>query len=231
MPGRRRRTVVVSLIAIAAALGAWSAAAGAATVTVGSPMSNPNLAPGTIGDSTQTQTLVNLTLGEAGAHVASPVSGTIVSWSVSANGTGSYGIRILRPAGDGQFTGGPPAFQVVTTPDAPPNAHTFQANLPIQAGDLIGLDIPVNNGVNGYTPADGSTWSAWDPALPEGSTSAPNPIFTSPGTELAFNVTVQYPDTPTNQTPKPKPKCKKKKKHKRSAESAKKKKCKKKKKH
>jgi hypothetical protein len=195
-------------------------------------MTSTNLAPGTIGDSGNTQTIANTALGEAGAHVASPVDGTIISWRVSANGTGNYGIRILRPAGGDQYTGGPTTFQAVTSPDPPPAAHTFSASIPIKAGDLIGLDIPPGNGVNGYTPDPGSQWDAWDPALPEGSTSAPDPIG-SPGTEMAFNATVQYPDPPGSgsTTPTKKKKCKKKKKHKRSAESAKKKKCKKKKKH
>ena len=115
--------------------------------------------------------------------------------------------RLASGGRHGQFTGGPPAFQAVTTPDAPPASHTFSANIPIQAGDLIGIDIPPNNGVNGYTPAEGSTWSAWDPALSAGSTSAPNPLFTGPGTEMAFNATVQYLDAATPGKAK---KCKKK---------------------
>jgi hypothetical protein len=110
--------------------------------------------------------------------------------------------------------------------------QTFSANLPIQVGDLIGLDLPQYDGSSGGVRAfgflDNSSWIQFDPAIPAGGTDSPT--FPPDQThELAINATVQYPDPPTTPST-PAKKCKKKRKHKRTAESAKKK-CKKKKKH
>jgi hypothetical protein len=222
MPGRTRRRVFASLIAVAATLGVWSASAGAATVTVGDPMTLP-LDGGFVGNNGATITAANTTIQEPGAHVTSPVNGTIVQWRALPTGTGEYALRVLRPDGAGGYTGAGRARENISTP----GDYTFGANLPIQAGDLIGLDMPNQGGVQGSgASVPQGVVSFWVPALPEGSTLAPFDTFTF--AEFAFNATVQYPDTPTGTAPSKK--CKKKRKHKRSAESAKKKKCKKKKK-
>jgi hypothetical protein len=149
--------------------------------------------------------------------VTSPVTGTIVQWRVTTLGTGRYAIRVLRPAGGDSYTGAGTSAQEITTA----GAYTVAANLPIQAGDLLGLDLPNSNGVAGAIPA-GSADATWVPNPLDGVTAAP--VFTDSNIELAFNADVQSPDPPTTAK-----KCKKKKKHKRSASSAKKK-CKKKKK-
>ena len=227
MRGRARR-IVASLVAAAALTVAWSASAGAATVLVGSPMTSPDVQPGTIGSVSNTETVANLTLDEAGAHVASPVDGTVISWSINTEPTtGNYAFRVLRPAGGDQYTAVASVPQFVTGV----GVHTFSANLPIQTGDLIALDLPQGvgdaRGVRAFGFLPNSSWIQFDPAIPAGGTDSPTfpPDQTQ---ELAINATVQYPD-PATTTPAKK-KCKKKKKHKRSAASAKKK-CKKKKKH
>jgi hypothetical protein len=228
----RAKTLGVVLILAAAACCLWATSAGAATVTVGSPITR-GLDGGYVGNNGSTVTVANTALSEPGAHVTSPVSGTIVSWRAITTGTGEYALRVLRPGSGGEYTGAGRSPENVSIA----GDHTFSANLAIQAGDLIGLDLPDNQGMSGaafYVPA--GTWSFWVPALPEGSADPPFDSFTH--AELAFNATVQYTETPgggsTTATPAPaaaKSKCKKKKKHKRSAESAKKKGCKKKKKH
>jgi hypothetical protein len=222
-PGKARRRVLASLIAVAAALFMSVSAAEAATVTVGSPMTAFPCC-GTTGNNGSSITVANVALPEPGANVTSPVSGTITSWRAITAGVGPYAIRVLRPAGGGAYTGaGTSVGNVDTAGD-----HTFAASLPIQAGDLLALDLPNQQGMAGGNP-DGAKWTAWifDPvhgigALPDGSTAAPNPVFDETNAELLFNAVVQTPD------PVPAKKCKKKK-HKRSASSAKKK-CKKKKK-
>jgi hypothetical protein len=219
-----------SLILFAAAACVWSASTQAATVTVGSPISRSIGSGGTQGPSGNTETVANTALPEAGAHVTSPVNGTIVRWRmVASGGGGSYALRVLRPAGAGAYKGVGRAPVTGVDGDT-----TFTASLPIQAGDLIALDLAegTENGVSAVSGViAGARWDAWLPAIPEGVGDTP---FTSNFTqELAFNAVVQYPDpagsapiTPAPTTPTKK-KCKKK--HKRSAESAKKKKCKKKK--
>jgi hypothetical protein len=134
-------------------------------------------------------------------------------------GTGTYALRVLRPSG-GQFIGAGTSAANVTSA----GPQTFTANLPIQAGDLIGVDSPGSPSDVAAAQVTGSKAHTWFPPVPDGSmsgtgTDAPlNP-------ELALNADVQFPDTPA---PTPSKKCKKKKKHKRSAAAAKK--CKKKKK-
>jgi hypothetical protein len=179
---------------------------------------------GYVGNNGATVTVANTTIQESGAHVTAPVSGTITQWRVQPTGTGEYALRILRPDSGGTFAGAGRIAQNILAP----GDYTFSANVPIQVGDLVGLDLPNNQGVAGSgASVPQGVVSFWIPALPEGSSLAPLDTFSS--AEFAFNATVQYPD-PASPTTPTKSKCKKKKKHKRSAESAKKK-CKKKKKH
>jgi hypothetical protein len=229
MQGRTRRFSVSLTAAIATALMA-AGTAQAATVTVGSPIANIG-SGGVVAPNGSTETVANTALPEAGAHVTSPVNGAIVSWRlVSSSTTGdSYSLRVLRPQSNGTYegVGSAPVSNVI-------GDQTFSASLPIQAGDLIGVDLANNGGGirATLTPTVGAAWDGWIPAVPESGFAAPNPGTHATDQELAFNAVVQYPDpvaTPPSTTAA-KPKCKKKKKHRRSAESAKKK-CKKKKKH
>jgi hypothetical protein len=235
MPGRTRSKVVASLVAVTAALCAWSAPAGAATVVVGDPMVLGH--DSSYFSSGATATVANTALSESGAHVTSPVNGTIVSWRVITTGTGEYALRVLRPGTAGEYTGAGRSPQTVTVA----GDQTFSANLPIQTGDLVGVDIPDfsidGSGISGHSlAAVGGVFSTWVPALAEGAAEAPGDSFTNQ--EMAINATVEYTETPggpgtggggPGTTPPSKKKCKKKKKHKSSAQSAKKK-CKKKKK-
>ena len=166
--------------------------------------------------------MANVALGEPGANLTSPVNGTIIRWRVTTAGpvgTGTYALRVLRPSG-GQFIGAGTSAANVTSA----GPQTFTANLPIQAGDLIGVDSPGSPSDVAAAQVTGSKAHTWFPPVPDGSmsgtgTDAPlNP-------ELALNADVQFSDTPTVPAPTPSKKCKKKK-HKSSAAAAKKKKCK-----
>jgi hypothetical protein len=215
-PGRPLKPVIAVLVAAATAVSLWIApAAGAATVTLG-PTGDffPSLHSNN-GDIT----VANVTLNEPGLNVSSPVNGTIVQWHVVTGGTGQYVLRVIRPAPGGLYAavGSSPAD--VTT--AGPN--TFPANLPIQAGDLIGVDVPTNQGIALGTVA-GSKYVGWGTPL----TSTPTASdFDFSDFDVALSAQVQYPDPAPPANPGTKKKCKKKK-HKRSASAAKK--CKKKKK-
>jgi hypothetical protein len=206
------------------AIGVWlsaASAAGAATVTVGSPLTGDFSAPTSNLACLDTDcTIANTSLAESGARATSPQSGTVVQWRIIAHDAGDFALRVLRPAGAGQYTGVGTSPQTISEV----GAHTFAANLPIQAGDLIGLDIPEGSDIAKADVA-GSAVGIWGPPLADNSTDAP--VFPFSDIEVAFNADVQYPDATTPAAPKKK--CKKKRKHKRSAESATKKKCKKKK--
>ncbi len=173
------------LLAGAAACALWAApSADAATVTVGSPMTMPANGTAVCGAAC---TWANTALGESGANVTSPISGTIVRWRLAGGSTGGpFELRVIRPAGGGLYTGfgtSSPA-QPVGSGD-----QNFTTNLPIQAGDLIGINEPSGSGVPRFTPPT-STESAWNPALPDGTTAtAPSGNF--PGFESLFNADVE----------------------------------------
>jgi hypothetical protein len=176
-----------------AGVAAWAllaaAAAQAATVTVGSPLTAPFT--DTFGG---TATEVNFTLGEPGTRVTSPVNGTIVSYRVKVDSppTDRFAIRAIRPASGGAFTGagtGPP----LTPPSS--GLQSFSANLPIRAGDFVGLDLVDPGSVVAFQnagPSTGSTVYEWgnNGFLADGDTAPPK--YTYADGELAFNADVRY---------------------------------------
>jgi hypothetical protein len=173
------------LYPVLAALGAWmllpAGSAQAAVVTVGSPLKTTfggDLCSGPSG------TLANSALSEAGANVTSPVSGAVVGWKMNGNYSGGpFRLRVLKPAGSGQYTGA--GSSATVSPISGPQAYT--TDLPIAAGDLIGLDV--HEGCIGAAGVAGSDLINWNPALPDGSTLAPPYPFSN--IELGFNAEVQ----------------------------------------
>src|SRR5262249_32677644 len=133
-------------------------------------------------------------LGEPGSQVTSPVNGTIVSYRVNVDpgSTGKFAVRAIRPASGGEFTGAG-----TSTPVTPPGTglQTLSANLPIRAGDFVGLDLVSATSLIKSAGAPGSTvyeWGFSSAVLADGETAPPKNTY--PGTELAFNAEV----APTN---------------------------------
>ena len=113
-----------------------ASAAQASTITVGSV-----LPPGfTREPFKEKQTFLNTALPEKGANLVSPVSGAIVRWRVQGAKGGPFFLRVLHPNGTGAY-----AASGTSGPATPtdPGLQTFTANLPVKAGDLIGID-PTN---------------------------------------------------------------------------------------
>jgi hypothetical protein len=177
------------------ALGAVSAAllAGPATtdaaITVGSPLTaqvSNNIQQGC---GTAPCTFVNPVLPEPGANVASPLTGVLVRWRMLGNASGApFEVRVLRPAAGGQYTGagtGAPEVPVGLGPT------TFATRLPVQAGDLVGLDSPAGaNWLDGIAPQSGAGYGKFDPALADGSTGSPAGF--SSNLEVGFNGDVEF---------------------------------------
>ena len=154
----------------------------AANITVGSPLTGAFTAE-PLG---VTGTIFNSSLAEPGANVASPVNGTIVRWRVVGASAGPFRLRVLRPAGGTTYTAvGSSALQTPSTL-APVD---FPANLPIQAGDTIGIDGIKEQTIGGLKPIPGAAIAAWVPALAEGS-SLPF-VAAESNVEIAFNAEVQ----------------------------------------
>lgn len=191
---RRRRCVILLLGCSSICALAAVPAAPAATVTVGSPMTMPLNATSACGGGC---TWANTALAESGANVTSPVSGTIVRWRIAAGSTGGpFELRVIRPAGGGLYTG------FGTSAPAQPTGsvdQTFTINMPIQAGDLIGINAPNGAGVPRFTPP-GSTLSNWNPPLGDGNSALAPTNFTS--FEQLFNADVQPPPGISSISPK-----------------------------
>jgi IPT/TIG domain-containing protein/PASTA domain-containing protein len=182
---RRGATGRLAVLAIAAT-SAWAllacTAAQAATITVGSV-----LPPGsTATEFGQVQTLFNAALPEKGANLVSPVTGAIVRWRVQDAEGGPFYLRVLRPNGSGAYTA------VGTSNPATPSGtelQTFTANLPIRAGDLIGVDPSNGSDKIGVAEVAGASYGFIFPPPFDAATVAPS--GTVAGKEILLSAEVQ----------------------------------------
>jgi len=124
--------------------------------------------------------------------VRSPVNGVIVRWRLEGS-FGQFELRVLTPDGGSIYTGAGtsgPQTAIGT------GLETFPADLPISAGQTIGLDnlgssnlgVAVTSGEAGF----------WQPPLADGATSA---AVLEVNRELAFNADVQPAPTITSVSP------------------------------
>lgn len=183
--GRRHGTLgrLGFMAAIAASAAALMApAAQASTVTVGSV-----LPPGAVATEFKAvQTLFNTALPEKGANLTSPVDGAIVRWRMQDAEGGPFRLRVLRPNGSGGY------FAVSTSnPVTPsgPGVQIFTANLPVKAGDLIGVDPTNGTDKIGIADVAGASYGFFFPPPFDASTIAPS--GTEPGKEIALSAEVQ----------------------------------------
>jgi hypothetical protein len=157
-------------------------AAAANTVTIGSPLTAA-LPPSPFNLQT---TGVNTTLPEPGALVSAPANGTIVSWKVIGASGGPLKLRVVHPVGGGLFTG---AGKTSSGPITGTGVLTFNANLPISKGDLIGVD-PTNNSdtIGAADDLPGSFALLFFPPLADGGPGVA-PVLSGPG-EIGLNAQV-----------------------------------------
>lgn len=168
-----------------AAVGIWAllaaGSAQAATVTVGTPLTGP-FSPGMC-SITGGCSSANTKLTAPSALITSPISGTIIKWRVAgASATPGYAIRVFKPAGGSSLTG---AGTGSSQTPAGSEVETFSADLPIQAGDFVGINVPSGGAVG--LIATGGTYDFIAPELPDDTTAV--------GAEfpdaVAFNADVQ----------------------------------------
>ncbi len=114
-----------------------------------------------------------------------PATGTVTSFSVNTGSTGGIvELRVLTPGSGGAFTGAGtgPSEKLATG-----GVNTFPVSMPVQAGDVLGLD----NATSALIFDDvGSTVSAayYSPSLNDGATAAP--IADLSGKKLLLSATV-----------------------------------------
>jgi hypothetical protein len=177
------RLACIGLIAAIACALLVATGAQAATVTIGSPLAG-SFFPSTF---STTGTVVNSALPEAGANLTSPVTGTIVRWRIMDGSGGPYRLRVLTPGSGTTYTGA--AASDPQTPSGP-GIETFAANMPIQAGQTIGLDNTSPTDGIGNSSFGGAVSMYWVPSLGLGETRASTG---SSGNELSFNADVLVP--------------------------------------
>jgi IPT/TIG domain-containing protein/PASTA domain-containing protein len=179
----RSRISIGALAAVSAIALFAATAAQARTVTVGSV-----LPPGATAKPFEAvQTLFNTALPEKGASLASPVNGAIVRWQVQELKGGPFQLRVLRPNGSGAYTA------VGTSGSVTPSGsglQTFTANIPVKAGDLIGID-PSNatDEIGVVSEVPGASFGFIFPPPFEGATVPPS--GSKSGQEIALRAEVQ----------------------------------------
>jgi len=174
---------LVVLAALPAALcGAGSAQA--ADITVGSSLAS---SPTSVEILTP-RTITNLAVGGPDP-VSSPVDGLIVGWNVRGAHGGPFHLRLLSPAGGTSFTGA--GTSAAATPASTGLEH-FSADLPIEAGQAIGIDTGSHDDEIGLS-AGGELAESASP-LGEGETFS---FFSFSGAEVDFNAEVQPAPTIT----------------------------------
>jgi hypothetical protein len=177
--------VPILIATVAATLGLCASAQGA-IVTVGSPLTQSfNVEP-----INALLTLANAKLPEPGAHVTAPISGTVVRWHILDADGGPFSLRVIHPGSAGSFAGAGTSAAEVPASHA---LQTYATALPIQAGDLIGLNNGRTTGDHiGLTLVTGTALDVWTPPLADGSSA---PAAVQPAGEAAFNAEVQPPPT------------------------------------
>ncbi|HEX4731055.1 MAG TPA: IPT/TIG domain-containing protein [Solirubrobacterales bacterium] len=181
--GRRAGRIGILAMALAAAWALIAAvAAQATTVTVGSVL--PPAFTSTPFEGVRTQ--FNTTLPETGANLASPVNGAIVRWKVQGAIGGPFTLRVLHPNGSGAFTA-----SGTSQPAKPVGAgiETFATQLPIRAGDLIGIDSTNPTDEIGVAALAGAGYGIFSAPPFEGATNAPSQ--TKAGQEIELSAEVQ----------------------------------------
>ncbi len=164
----------------------------ASTVSIGSVLPAGS-APTAFG---QVQTQFNTALPEKGANLVSPVSGAIVRWRIQGASGGPFFLRVLHPNGSGAYSAS--GTSGGATP-ANEGLQTFTANLPVKAGDLIGIDPTNGSDKIGVATVAGAGFAQIFPPPFDGATVAPS--GTEAGKEIELSAEVQPTPAVTKVSP------------------------------
>lgn len=114
------------------------------------------------------------------------MNGTIVRWRMQDAEGGPFYLRVLRPNGSGAYTA------MGTSNPATPSGtglQTFTANLPVRAGDLIGVDPTNGTDKIGTAEVPGASYGFIFPPPFDAATVAPS--GTTSGKEIELSAEVQ----------------------------------------
>jgi hypothetical protein len=174
---------------------AGAGGASAKLITVGSPLT----ASFTSHEFGQAETVMNSALGETGAQVTSPISGSIIRWHITLATGGPFFLRALTPeiccsgyVGSGSLSAGEVPVSTAT--------QTYKTDLPIEKGDFIGLDNSNGSDTIGLASVSGSVLSSFAPPVPN--TNSGGTATNHPDEEVSFNAVIEPPPTVTRVRPR-----------------------------
>ena len=179
----RRRAAMLCVLSVVGVVSLSAGGAQAATVHVGSPLTGDF---GPIPYAGDVLTLVQRTLPEPGANVASPVDGTVVSYQL-ADADGAFAIQVVRFSGTAaQSVASSTPTATIASGISPPIA----TSLPIKAGDYIGVKNTSGSDALGAI-ANNSIYSLWSTPLADDATPR-DPDSTTDPFEIGIGATVRY---------------------------------------
>lgn len=191
--GRSRlRRLTVALVAAVGATALLAATAQASFVTVGSVLP-PGSTPAPFGE---VRTQFNTALPEAGASLASPVSGAIVRWRAQGLKGGPFYLRVLRPNGKGAYEAVGTSLAATPTGEGLQN---FTTNLSVRTGDLIGIDPTNASDEIGVSDVTGASFGYIFPPPFNGSVVPPSGAVA--GKEIQLSAEIQPAPAITAVTP------------------------------
>lgn len=174
-----RPALVMAVVAAVCAL--FASAAQASFISVGSVLPKEP----TPTKFERVQTLFNTALPEPGATLASPVNGAIVRWRIQGAKGGPFYLRVLHPNGKGGYEG-----TGTSQGASPPNEdlQTFNTNLKVKAGDLIGVDPTSGEDMIGVADVSGASYASIFPTPFEGSIVPSSESISGKEIELAAEI-------------------------------------------
>ena len=177
LAGRKRHLLECFLAALLAALVLAVSVSPAGAVTIGSNLARE---PNWVAEHTPRPTFSNLSLASdrrAPGGLSSPVNGTVVRWRIRVgDSTRVTNLRIIRPLGDGFFTGAG-----TSAPVTPPinTTTSYKVQLPIRIGDYIGIDCcNPPPGAEFFVNGVPAIRNEWQPSLADGGPGRP-PVLTN----------------------------------------------------
>ncbi|MGN6814687.1 MAG: hypothetical protein ACTHK3_01200, partial [Solirubrobacterales bacterium] len=174
--------MAMATAAVAVACGLLAGSAQASVISIGSVLPEGF----TSKEFGRVQTLFNTALPEPGANLVSPVSGAVIRWRVQGAKGGPFYLRVLHPNGKGAYEAAGKS-QGATPLDL--GLQTFETNLKIQAGDLVGVDPTRAEDEIGVKAESGASYAAIFPTPFDGSVVAPSASF--PGEEIELSAEIQ----------------------------------------
>jgi hypothetical protein len=155
-----RPAMVMAVVAAVCAL--FASAAQASVISIGSVLPKEPIPT----KFERVQTLFNTALPEPGATLASPVNGAIVRWRVQGAKGGPFYLRVLHPNGKGGYEAAGTSQGASPTNEG---LQTFNTNLKVRAGDLIGIDPTSSEDMIGVVDVSGASYASIFPTPFEGS--------------------------------------------------------------